>query len=346
MRGLTRNSHPAAEPPHDVNRSARIDGSAHRAHSQQNQLHTVALLIGVGSLLAIPVGLIWGIPGLVVTAVIVALAYIGACQTPPEMVMRAYRAELVTEQSGSGAQLVRIISALTDRSDLPARPALYVIPSLTLNAFATGTPDRAAVAITEGLLRKLNLKEVAAVLAHEVSHVKNNDLRVMAIADISSRLVQGMSYLAVFLAVTNLVTMLIDGEPKISWLAIAALYLSPLLSSLLQLGLSRTREYDADVDAAQMIGNADWLTSALLKLERHTGSAWEDLMMPVPGRRVPQPSLLRTHPTTEDRVERLAELKPANNLPPILIREEPFVSMIGVSASAMRPRYRFPGIWF
>ena len=108
-----------------------------------------------------------------------------------------------------------------------------------------------------------------------------------------------MSYLAVFLVFTNLLTMAIDGEPKISWLAIIILYFSPLLSSLLQLGLSRTREYDADLEAAQLTGNPSWLASALQRLERHTGVFWEDLTMPVPGRRVPQPSVLRSHPNDQ-----------------------------------------------
>ena len=84
------------------------------------------------------------------------------------------------------------------RAELKAKPTLYVIPSLTLNAFATGSPGHAAIGITEGLVRKLSMKEVAAVLAHEISHIRNNDLTVMAIADIASRIVQGMSYAAVF----------------------------------------------------------------------------------------------------------------------------------------------------
>jgi heat shock protein HtpX len=159
-------------------------------------------------------------------------------------------------------------------------------------------------------------------------------------------MVQAMSYAAVFLLIANFVSLIIDGEPKISWIAIIILYLAPLLSSLMQLGLSRTREYDADLDAAQLTGNPAWLQSALLQLERHTGDVWEDLMMPVPGRRVPQPSLLRTHPTTEERIKRLSELAPTAEQPPLIIREEPFVSMIGMGAIALRPRHRFPGIWF
>ncbi len=329
---------------HDGPRQIGLNDDVLRAHKQQNQLQTLAILVAITGLLAAPVALIWGAMGLIVVGVVVALMFVAARGTPPEMIMRVYKATRVDEQSG--AQLVHIMQILSDRAALPAAPALYIIPSLTLNAFATGSRDRAAVALTEGLLRKLSMQELAAVMAHEVSHIKNNDLGVMAIADIASRLVQGMSYFALILLGANLLSLLIDGEPKISWLAILILYFAPLLSSLLQLGLSRAREYDADLEAAQLTGNPAWLASALRRLERHTGVFWEDLTLPVPGRRVPQPSVLRSHPTTEDRVERLQELALPNNLPPILIRDEPFVSMVAASLIEMRPRYRFPGVWY
>lgn len=343
IRVVRQHAHPAAPPPSGP-QPALLNGDVLRAHKQQNQLHTAALLVGIGSLLAVPVALIWGKLGLVVAAVVIAGLFVVARSTPPEMIMRAYKATRVTEHSG--AQLHHILAMLTQRAGLPALPGLYVIPSLTLNAFATGSRERAAIAVTEGLLRKLSMQELAAVLAHEVSHIKNNDLGVMAIADIASRLVQGMSYFALFLVAANMVGLLIDGETKISWLAIIILYFAPLLSSLLQLGLSRAREYDADLEAAQLTGNPAWLASALSRLERHTGVFWEDLTLPVPGRRVPQPSVLRSHPTTEDRIARLKQMAAPTTLPPILIRDEPFVSMVTAGLIEMRPRYRFPGIWF
>ena len=315
-----------------------------RAHSKQNQLHTAALLAGIGVLVALPVWLIWGGWGLLAAIVLTGMMFAVALQTPPEMIMRAYRAKHVPP--GSGTQLAQIVALLAERAGLSQAPSLYVIPSLTLNAFAAGTRGHAAIAITEGLLRKLSMKELAAVLAHEVSHIKNNDTQVMAVADIASRVVQALSYLAMFFVAINVVSIVIDGEASISWLAIILLYLSPLLSSLLQLGLSRTREYDADLEAAQLTGNPAWLASALQRLERHTGVFWEDLTMPVPGRKVPAPSLLRSHPKTEDRIARLHELDIRANVPPILIRDEPFVSVIDAGLIAMRPRYRFPGVWY
>lgn len=327
------------------NHTGLLDDEVRQAHARQNRRHTVALLVGMSALVGLPVVLIWGPFGLAVVAVFIAVMFIAARQTPPELVMRAYRATQITHQPG-GQQLLGIIDVLAERAGLPNRPALYIIPSLTLNAFATGRRDHAVIAVTEGLLRKLTMKELAGVLAHEISHIKNNDLNVMAIADIGSRVVQGLSYVAIFFALGNLFGLMIDGETKISWAAVMILYFAPLLSSLMQLGLSRTREYEADLEAAQLIGNPAWLASALARLDRHTGAMWEDMTLPVPGRRVPEPSVFRSHPTTSSRIARLEALTPRQQVPPILIREEPFVSMVGAGLIAMRPRHRFPGLWF
>jgi len=244
-----------------------------------------------------------------------------------------------------GGQLARLVEVLADRAELPAEPRLFIVPSMALNAFATGTPDHAAVAVTEGLLRRLDIREIAGVLAHEMSHVRNNDLFVMGLADAMSRITHMFSYVAVVLAILNLPG-LIMGEAQFSWLAILILYLAPAASNLLQLALSRTREYDADQEAAMLTGDPMGLASALVKLERYQGQFWEDLMLPVPARRVPQPSLLRTHPTTEERVARLRSLERAPPARPIVLAEEPMVSLVGFGPAEMRPRYRWTGLWY
>jgi heat shock protein HtpX len=321
-----------------------LDPEVRRRHRQQNRAHTLTLLGGIGLMLAVPVGMIWGLGGLMLAGGLIAMTFFGARQVPAELVMRAYRAQPVTAQSAPG--LVHILEVLAERADIAPVPRLYVIPSLTLNAFATGVPSNAAIAITEGLVRKLSTRELAAVLAHEISHVRNNDLTVMAIADIASRLMQLMSYLAVFLVALNFMSLAIDGEAAVSWLAIVILYLAPVASSLMQLALSRTREYDADLEAAVLTGDPSWLVSALQRFERQTGAFWEDLMFPVPGRRQPQPSLLRTHPPTEERVARLRALANRREMAPIDVRDAPYVSVLSAGPIAMRPRYRFPGIWY
>lgn len=302
------------------------------------------LLGGIGLILLASSLLIWGVPGLVVTAAAVLILFLTAPRIPPAVVMRLYAALPVDEKRGG--QLTAIMATLADRAGLERTPKLYIIPSMMLNAFAVGTRGNAAVAITEGLLRRLELPEIAAVLAHEVTHVENNDLTVMGLADIMSRFTLALSYTAAVLAFLNIFYIFTAGEAYISWLGILLLYLAPALSSLLQLGLSRAREYDADLGAAHLTGDPHSLARALMKLERHTGRFWEDLMFPVPGRRVPQPSVLRTHPTTEERIARLRELTPEPSLPPLVLLDRPIVSLVGFGPISMRPRYRFPGLWY
>ena len=321
-----------------------LNDAVRKAHRQQNTLHTILLLVGLTLLLALPTWLIFGTIGLVVVAGFVLALSFGAPRISPDMVMRAYSAVELTAQKSP--QLVHVVSALAQRAELERAPRLYVIPSLALNAFATGTRDHAAIAITEGLLRKLDTREVAGVLAHEVSHIRNNDLRVMMLADVISRVVQLMSYFALGFVILNVLTIMTDGEPYVPWIAILILYFAPLITSLLQLGLSRAREYDADLEAAHLTGDPSWLASALRDLETHEGRFWDDLLYPVPGRRIPQPSVLRSHPSTADRIARLAALDARLALPTIDVREEPFISMIGGGPKSMRPRYRFPGIWY
>ena len=320
-----------------------LDDDRRRQHKFRNDLHSVLLVAGLGLVTTLSVWLLWSWLGVLVTLVWFAALFYFAPRMPPELVMRMYRARLIDPQNGE--QIVYIVDQLARRAGLAAAPAVYVIPSMTLNAFATGTPDKAVVGITEGLLRRLSLRELAGVLAHEVSHIRNNDLSVMAVADMMTRFTQDLSYLALFLAIFNLPGILL-GDSDISLLALLLLYLAPTIGSLLQLGLSRTREYDADLEGVELTGDPRGLATALEKLERYQGSFWEDLMFPVPGRRIPQPSLLRSHPPTEERIARLLALENREMPPPIEVVEEPMVSMVGMAPASMRPRYRFPGVWY
>ena len=323
--------------------SLHLDPVTQRAHKRRNLAHSLLLLAGLGTIVAGASFLLWGMAGVVAAAVGLVAAYALTPHVPPDAVMRIYSAERLTPDHGG--PLWRIMAELSARAELPAPPALYVIPSSTLNAFATGTPERSAIALTEGLLRRLTTREIANVLAHETSHIRNNDLRVMGLADILTRFTQSLSYAAVALAMVNLFA-LANGDRPMPWLPIVLLYLAPALSSLMQLGLSRAREFDADREAAMLTGDPVGLASALRRLEHYTGHFWEDLMMPVPARRIPQPSLLRSHPPTEERVSRLLALTGSPAEPPIAITEEPMVSMVGWGPGTMRPRYRWPGVWY
>ena len=320
-----------------------LNEASRREHKAGNALHSALLIGGLGLLTAFSAFLLWDWAGALLALAWVGLLYAFAPRLSPKLIMRMYRATPLDPRQGG--QIAHIVAVLAQRAGLSSAPPIYIIPSLTLNAFATGTPQRAAVGITEGLLRRLSLRELAGVLAHEISHVRNNDLAVMGLADVMTRFTQVLSYLALFLAIINLPAMLL-GDSDISLTALLLLYLAPSAGSLLQLGLSRTREYDADVEGAMLTGDPRGLASALDKLERYQGHFWEDLMFPVPGRRIPQPSLLRSHPPTEDRIRRLLALEQGEMPPPIEVVEEPMISMVGFGPASMQPRYRFPGVWF
>ena len=319
-----------------------IDAERLEAHRRDNLVQTAMLLGGIGLLTVVSTWLLWGIIGsLIAIAVMVTLFLLGP-RVRPETVMRLYRAERVDQRHGG--QLLRLVGALAERAELPATPGLYVVPSMTLNAFATGKPGNPAIAVTEGMLRRLSLRELAGVLGHEMSHIRNNDLLVMGLADVMTRLTQMLSYVALGLAILNIPTILLGGTP-FPWLAILLLYLAPAVSSLLQLALSRAREFDADLEGAGLTGDPEGLASALAKLDRLQGRFWEDLMLP-PARKVPYPSLLRSHPETDQRIARLADLVRQPEAPPIVLIDEPMFSFVGLGPGDMTPRRRWPGLWY
>jgi heat shock protein HtpX len=323
-----------------------LDPKTLRAHRLRNTLHSVLLVGGLGLVTGFSAWLIWGGMGVAATLAAIGLIYAFVPRLSPELMMRVYRARRVEPgQGGRSVQILRIVDALSDRAELTVVPRVYVIPSMTLSAFAAGRPDNAVIGITEGLLGRLDLREVAGVLAHEISHVRNNDLALMGLADAMTRFAQALAYLAVFLALFNLPAFLL-GDSEIPLIALVLLYLAPTASSLIQLALSRTREFDADLEAASLIGDPEALVSALQKLERYSGRFWEDMRLPVPGRRVPQPSLLRSHPSTEDRVARLKALSDRALLPHLAATEEPMAALSSPGPVAMRPRYRWTGVWF
>lgn len=318
-----------------------LDEERREAHKLRNLLHSGLLVVGLGLLLAVCAWLIWGWTGILWAFLLVGLILFLAPRVSPATIMRMYRAVPVDPKHG--AQLYRIVAILADRAELPGLPRLFVIPSATLNAFATGSPDNAYVAVTEGLLRRLNLREITGVIAHEMSHIRNNDLWIMGLADMMSRITQLLSFAGLFLLLLNLPFALL-GKTTISWLAALLLYLAPTIGSFLQLALSRAREYDADLEGAQLTGDPEGLASALNKLERYQGRFWEELVFP--GRRIPYPSILRSHPSTQERVRRLLELRP--KLPPVTVPNEPIITMVGSGPAKLHPRYHWPwpGVWY
>jgi heat shock protein HtpX len=304
-----------------------------------NRLQSLLLLLVMGSFLALLGGLLWGADGIVVLLLLGGVLLLLNPVVAPPLIMRMYQAQRLTPQQTPA--LFAILQELARRADLPQVPALYYIPSHIINAFAVGQRDEAAIALTDGLIRKLGMRETIGVLAHEVSHIRNRDTWVMGMADLFSRLTSMLSLAGQFLLILNL-PLLLMVDASIHWGAVLLLICAPILSTLAQLGLSRAREFNADISAARLTGDPQGLARALVNIEQRQGSLWEQLLLP--GRRNPEPSVLRTHPPTEERVRRLLQLELPASLRPILLapRHEPWRFGDPV---LRRPRWHMTGLW-
>lgn len=281
-----------------------MDHETLKQHKFQNTLQTFLMLAGIALILAF-VGWSFGGPGLMVGMLLAGvLMLIVSPQISPKAVLKMYKAQPLDYSTAPG--LARVMDALASRAELPHVPKLYYIPSQLMNAFAVGTGKQASVAVTDGLLRRLDNPETVAVLAHEVSHIRNNDVRVMGMADMLSRMTHSFSVIGQVMLFVNL-PLILMGRETVSWWAIAVLIFAPQISALLQLGLSRVREFDADRSAAELTGDPRSLALALKKLEQQGGRWFEQVFMP--NRKNTEPSLLRTHPPTQERIRRLLAME-------------------------------------
>lgn len=314
----------------------------HIRHKWLNRVQTLLLAGGSILLLALTAFIFAGVSGVIWAALAGAASMWMAQRISPQLVLRLYKARELTAEDAP--DLARLMRELTARADLPSVPRLYYIPSNLMNAFAVGRPEDSVIAVTDGLLRGLNLRQLAGVLAHEFSHVRNEDLRVMALADMVSRMTSVMSTMGMITLVLHLPRIL-SGGTNVPWLGILLLMMAPTIGALLQLALSRTREFDADYDGAQMTGDPEALAQALMVLERSQGRMWEMMM---PGGRVPQPSVLRTHPRTSDRVARLRALGTGAR-PRVTAAERGLDMPRGSVPIIPGPRYRMfgtMGLWY
>ncbi len=211
----------------------------------------------------------------------------------------------------------RITQRLTQKAGLPM-PKVYLIPDYTPNAFATGrNHEHAAVAVTMGLYEMLNEKELEGVIAHELSHIKHYDILIGTIAAVFAGAIAMIANMMQFGAMFNNSN---DRQSSNPIIMIIMAILLPLAASIIQMAVSRSREFIADEGAARMTGNPAGLQSALSKLENYARSGHQIhnateqtahmfIINPFSGLKSSFGSLFRTHPTTQDRIARLEELK-------------------------------------
>jgi heat shock protein HtpX len=252
-----------------------------------------------------------GSHGMVIAFVFAIIMNFASYWFSDKIVLAMYRARQVNE--AEAPMLYRIVHNLAVRARMPM-PRLYIIPSESPNAFATGrNPQHAVVAVTEGILRLMNERELTGVLAHELSHVQNRDILISSIAATLAGVVMMVADMARFAAIFGGMSRDDDREGGGGIIGLIAMsILAPIAAMIIQMAISRTREYEADATGARMSGDPLGLASALGKL----GMASERIPMdaspqtahlfivnPLKGRSLLQ--LFSTHPPLEDRIARL-----------------------------------------
>jgi len=306
-------------------------------HRWLNRLQTALLVVTLLGIATIAGSLLFGDMGLWLALTVAGITLLIEPAAASGLTLRLYGARAL--HPSEAPDLWALVRELAARAGLPAVPVPHYAPSAMVNAFATGSAHRPAIVLTDGLLRSLTPRELTGVVAHEVAHIANKDLRVMGLADSISRLTHFMALLGQIAILISLPALLL-GAVDIHWPALILLVVAPQLALLAQFGLSRVREFDADRLAAELTHDPHGLAMALAKIERvsHSWRAWL-----LPGWGNPEPSWLRTHPATAERIERLREL--GMQLTPQRPLHHSSRFLLETPVEPRSPRWRIDGLW-
>jgi len=276
-----------------------------------NWVKTAMLMAAITALFVAIGGVVGGSKGMML-ALLVALAMnFFSYWFSDKLVLKMYNAQEVDE--ASAPQFYRMIRELATRAQLPM-PRVYLITEDAPNAFATGrNPEHAAVAATTGILRVLSERELRGVMAHELAHVKHRDILISTVSATMAGAISALANFAMFFGGRDS-----DGRRSNPIASIAVAMLAPLAGALIQMAISRAREFEADRGGAQISGDPQALASALQKIhafaagipfpaaEQHPATAQMMIMNPLAGGGISK--LFSTHPATEERVARLMEM--------------------------------------
>jgi heat shock protein HtpX len=274
----------------------------------KNTVKTFVLLAAFGGLL-MGIGSLFGTGGLVIGLAIGLVFVGGSYWFSDRLAVRAAGAQPVSEQEAP--ELYAIVRELAQRDGIPM-PRVYLSPAAQPNAFATGRgPDHAVVAVTEGLTRILDRDEMRGVLAHELSHVKNRDILIGSVA---AALAMGITFVARMAMWGAMFSGGGDRDNGNIFGVIAMAILAPVAAGLIQMALSRSREFEADRSGAALLGDGKPLARALEKIDAYAkqvpmnvdpAQASAYIINPLSGRKVNFANLFTTHPPTEERIARL-----------------------------------------
>lgn len=277
-----------------------------------NTVKTVGLMVFMTLLLVFVGAALGGRSGMVMAFAMAAIMNVGMYWFSDKIVLRMYKAQPVTE--AEAPELHSIVRTLVQKAGLPM-PKVYIIPDETPNAFATGrNPEHAVVAVTQGIMRILSREELSGVIAHELAHIKHRDMLtgtiVATIAGAISMLAQMAQWSMIFGGRRD------DDEGGSPIVALVMMIVAPIAAMIVQMAISRTREFEADKGGAQIAGSSSGLANALLKLEKGSqlvpmtdakpATAHMFIVNPLTGGGLMK--LFSTHPPIAERVARLNEM--------------------------------------
>lgn len=277
-----------------------------------NWFKTTMLMAAIMALFVVMGGMMGGKAGMLIALLLGGAMNVYAYWNSDQMVLRMYNAQEVDAQSAP--ELYGMVAELAQRANMPM-PRVYVIHEEQPNAFATGrNPEHAAVAATTGIMRMLDYRELRGVMAHELAHVKHRDTLISTVSATMAGAISALANFAMFFGGRDE-----DGRPVNPIAAIAVAILAPVAASLIQMAISRAREFEADRGGAEISGDPLALAAALQKIEyyaqyrtmpaaeAHPETAQMMIINPLSGGGGIS-SLFRTHPHTEERIARLQEI--------------------------------------
>ena len=281
-----------------------------------NWLKTAVLMAAFVALFGVIGAALGGQSGMLLALGFALLMNLGAYWFSDKLVLRMYNAQQV--DASTAPELFNMVKELADKASIPM-PRVYIIDDQAPNAFATGrNPANAAVAATTGIMRLLSAREMRGVMAHELAHVAHRDILISTISATMAGAISALANFAMLFGGRDS-----EGRPSNPIASIAVMLLAPIAASLIQMAISRAREFEADRGGAEISGDPLALASALEKIdhfargvpfeaaERHPETAQMMIMNPLSARGVA--GLFSTHPATEDRIARLREFARAVN---------------------------------
>ncbi len=279
-----------------------------------NTVKTVGLMTFMMVLFVAIGGALGGRGGMVMAIMIATVMNVGMYWFSDKLVLRMYKAEPVTE--AQAPELYSIVRTLVQKAGMPM-PKVYIMPEETPNAFATGrNPEHAVVAVTQGIMRILSREELTGVISHELAHIRHRDMLTGTIVATIAGAISMLAQMAQWAMIFGGGSRRDNDEGGSPIVALVMMIVAPIAAMLVQMAISRTREYEADKGGAALSGNPAWLANALLKLERGNqvvpmddakpATAHMFIVNPLHGGGMM--NLFSTHPPIAERVKRLNEM--------------------------------------